>query len=136
MFLEVLIDHVLHIASPPATKFPLIDVIFPHIYALTRTYPVTAANICVGKLILMHKNLVRGLSQGADLDHAKTWPGIAELSLLRLLGKLWSASDMNHAVISPARVLIGSYLSLARIRSMRDIASGLFLCTILLQVCM
>jgi len=40
---------------------------------------------------------------------------------------------MNHQVISPARILIGSYLSLCRVRSTRDLASGLFLCTLVLQ---
>lgn len=129
-----MIDHVLHVASPPAPNFSLVDDMFPHIYALTKSYPVTAANACVAKLMLMHKNLLRGLSHGPTLERARTWPGTAELSLLRLLGQLWSASDMNHAVITPARVLIGSYLGLARVRSVKDIASGLFLCTIILQV--
>ncbi|GJJ07321.1 hypothetical protein Clacol_001522 [Clathrus columnatus] len=132
-FIRVLIDHVLDVASPPSPNLHLIDYLFPHIYALTKMYPVPAANVCVTKLTLMHKNLVCGLSQGAALEWARTWPGTAELVFLRLLGKLWSSSDMNHAVISPARILIGMYLSLARIRSVKDIASGLFLCTIILQ---
>ena len=41
---------------------------------------------------------------------------------------------MNHAVVSPTRVLMGAYLGLGRIRSIADVASGLFLCTIFLQV--
>lgn len=40
---------------------------------------------------------------------------------------------MNHAVVSPARLLIGSYLGLCRVRSIQDIASGLFLSTLFLQ---
>jgi nucleolar protein 14 len=81
----------------------------------------------------MHKNLKRGLSNGAlDLE-AKTWPGLAELSLFRTIGIVWPTSDMNHAVISPARLLMGAYLGLGRVRSLTDIASGLFLCTLYLQ---
>lgn len=81
----------------------------------------------------MHKNLKRGLSKGAlDLE-AKTWPSIPELSLLRVIGQLWPTSDMNHPVISPARLLMGAYLGLGRIRSLQDIASGLFLCSLFLQ---
>ena len=106
----------------------------PHIYALTQAYPVASAEIFVEKLSLMHKNLVRGLSKGATSPNSKTWPGPAELGLLRVLGVIWSTSDMNHAVISPTRVLMGAYLGLGRIRSISDLASGLFLCTIFLQV--
>lgn len=85
------------------------------------------------KMNIFYKNLKRGLSGGGlDLE-SRTFPGIAELSFLRLMGFIWSTSDMNHAVISPARVLMGSYLGLCRVRSVKDLASGLFLCTVLLQ---
>ena len=40
---------------------------------------------------------------------------------------------MNHAVVNPARLLMGSYLGLCRIRTLQDVASGLFLCTLFLQ---
>ena len=78
----------------------------------------------------MHKNLIRGLSVGAQ---GKTWPGLAELSLLRMIGLIWPTSDLNHAVVSPTRMLLGAYLGLGRVRSLSDIGSGLFLCTLFLQ---
>jgi nucleolar protein 14 len=81
----------------------------------------------------MHKNLKRGLSRGALDANTKTWPGIAELSFLRVTAVIWPTSDMNHPVISPARLLMGAYLGLGRVRSLRDIASGMFLCTLFLQ---
>ena len=81
----------------------------------------------------MHKNLKRGLAKGPLNPEAKTWPGLAELSLLRVIGTVWPTSDMNHPVISPARLLMGAYLGLGRVRSLIDIASGLFLCTMYLQ---
>lgn len=81
----------------------------------------------------MQKNLKRGLSHGVTELTSKTWPGLPELSLLRVVGLIWPTSDMNHPVVSPARLLMGSYLGLCRVRSLQDIASGLFLCTLLLQ---
>lgn len=81
----------------------------------------------------MHKNLKHGLSQGSLDPATKTWPGLPELSLLRIIGSIWSTSDLNHAVVSPTRVLMGAYLGLGRVRSLADIASGLFLCTLFLQ---
>ncbi len=81
----------------------------------------------------MHKNLKRGLSRGALDSESKTWPGVPELTLLRIIGLIWPTSDLNHAVVSPTRVLIGAYLGLGRVRSLHDIASGLFLSTLFLQ---
>ena len=81
----------------------------------------------------MHKNLKRGLSHGAAGVDAKTWPGLPELVFLRVLGVLWPTSDMRHPVVSPVRLLMGSYLALCKIRSLADAASGLFLCTLFLQ---
>ncbi|KAJ7102657.1 nucleolar protein 14 [Mycena crocata] len=130
---SVLIDHLLYISSPPEPHLSLVSSILPHLCALTRTYPIQAAENFVEKLSLMHKNLKRGLSRGALDPQSKTWPGLSELSLLRIIGSTWPTSDLNHAVISPTRVLMGAYLGLGRVRSLADIASGLFLCTLFLQ---
>ena len=40
---------------------------------------------------------------------------------------------MKHAVVGPARYLMGAYLALPRIRSLADIASGLFVCSLFLE---
>ena len=81
----------------------------------------------------MHKNLSRGLARGALRPEANTWPGLAELFLLRMIGLIWPTSDLNHAVVSPTRILLGAYLGLGRVRSLGDISSGFFLCTLFLQ---
>lgn len=83
----------------------------------------------------MQKNLVRGLSRGAQLPDSKTFPGPSELALLRLIGAIWSTSDLSHPVVTPAMLLIGQYLGQCRVRNLSDLASGLFLCTLVLQVC-
>ncbi|KAK0206966.1 nucleolar protein 14 [Desarmillaria ectypa] len=129
----VLIDHVLYLSSPPTPRLTHISALLPHLFALTKAYPVQSAEFFVKKLTLMHKNLDRGLSRGALNPEAKTWPNLPELSLLRIIGVAWSTSDLHHAVVSPTRVLMGAYLGLGRVRSLADIASGLFLCSLFLQ---
>ncbi|KAG6902471.1 hypothetical protein C0995_016333 [Termitomyces sp. Mi166 len=129
----ILIDHILYITTPPEPRFSLVSLMLPHLEALTKAYPIQVAEHFVEKLSLMHKNLKRGLSRGALDPEAKTWPGLSELTLLRIIGSTWSTSDLNHAVVSPTRVLLGAYLGLGRVRSLSDIASGLFLCTLFLQ---
>ncbi|KAH9943198.1 Nop14-like protein [Epithele typhae] len=129
----VLIEHILYITAPPTPRFNVLTSLLPHLAALTKSYPIQSAEAFVEKLALMHKNLKRGLSKGPNSQDAKTWPGLSELSLLRVIGRIWPTSDMNHPVISPARLLMGAYLGLARVRSLQDIASGLFLCGLFLQ---
>ena len=129
----MLIDHILHITSGPTPRFSLIPGLLPHLAALTKAYPVQSAEDFIRKLVLMQKNLKHGLSQGPSNPESKTWPGLPELTLLRVIGALWPTSDLHHVVISPARILMGSYLGLCRVRSFADLASGLFLCTLFLQ---
>ncbi|KAH9999986.1 nucleolar protein 14 [Russula vinacea] len=130
---SVLIDHILHVASPPTPRLSVVSGLLLHLHALTKAYPRQTAEHFNRKLVLMHKNLKRGLNRGAADDDAKTWPGLPELVFLQILGVLWPTSDMRHMIVSPARLLMGSYLGLCKIRSLVDAASGLFLCTLFLQ---
>ncbi|KAI5893598.1 Nop14-like protein [Schizophyllum commune H4-8] len=129
---NVLIDHALYVTAPPHPNYTLLNSVLPHLCSLIKAFPTSSASYFVEKLVLMDKNLRRGLSNPLD-PNAKTWPGTSELSLLRILGAVWSTSDLHHVVVSPARLLMGSYLGLARVRSLSDIASGLFLCTLFYQ---
>ncbi|KAF9651692.1 Nop14-like protein [Thelephora ganbajun] len=129
----VLIDYILHIMTPPSPRFNLLSALIPHLFALSKTYPTAAAQHFVEKLVLMQKNLRLGLSRGATKPDVKTWPSLPELMLLRTAGLIWSASDLNHPVIGPARLLMASYLGLCRVRDLCDICSGLFICTLWLQ---
>ena len=127
--ISVLLDHILYVSSeyPPATM--VVDAILPHFVELSEVYPIRSAEEFVKKLKVMQKNLNRGLQDPLS-PSSKTFPGVPELILLRVLGGMWSTSDMKHAVVGPARYLMGAYLGLPRIRSLADIASGLFLCTL------
>ncbi|KAH9977668.1 Nop14-like family-domain-containing protein [Lactifluus volemus] len=111
----VLIDHILHVTSSPDPQLSVVSDLLLHIRALTNAYPRQTAEHFIRKLSLMHKNLRRGLNRSAVDCDAKTWPGLPELVLLRTLGALWPTSDMHHVVVSPARLLMGSYLGLCKI---------------------
>lgn len=132
-FLGVLLDYILILASQPNPPFDIITALGPHLAALVKLNPLTAASHFVSKLTLMQKNLQKGLARGPSNTTSKTLPGVPELAILRIIGTTWSTSDFSHPVVQPAMLLIGQYLSQSRIRSVADLGSGLFLCSIVLQ---
>jgi nucleolar protein 14 len=134
LFLGVLIDHLLYtVSAADRPSFADNPVILKHILSMVKAYPLSTASYSVRKLGLMQKNLVRGLQSGPSEVKSKTWPGPAELTLLRLIGTVWSTSDFSHPVVAPAMLLISQYLGQCRVRDTRDLASGIFLCTLVLQ---
>ncbi|GAA5952736.1 hypothetical protein JCM8115_002335 [Rhodotorula mucilaginosa] len=134
VFASVLLDHIVFLsASSSPTAFETINSILPPLLTLSHAYPLTCAPHYVKKIGLMHKNLLRGLIKGPLEPAAKTWPGVPELTLLRLVGMVWSTSDLSHPVVAPALLLISEYLSQCRVRSLSDVASGLFLCSLVAQ---
>jgi nucleolar protein 14 len=133
-FLQVLIDHVLYSAATEQDPAATLNVLTPHILSLSKAYSLESAQHFISKLVLMQKNLVRGLAAGAQAPGSKTWPGLPEMALLRLVGLVWSTSDFSHPVVAPAMLLMCQYLNQCRVRSLEDVKAGLFLCTLCLQV--
>jgi len=133
-FLGVLLDYILIVAGRAIPAFNLISVLTPHIIASVKLNPLTAATHFIAKLSLMQKNLARGHARGASREDSKTFPGCPEIVILRLVGVVWSTSDFSHPVVAPAVLLMCQYLGQSRIRSVSDLASGLFLCSLLAQV--
>ncbi|KAJ1033240.1 hypothetical protein NDA13_001237 [Ustilago tritici] len=140
----VLIDHALHWAgqaqlhqSKTGEKhklaFAIVNSVIPHIFSLSQNYPAASAEHFVGKLALMQRNLSRGLAKGPIEADARTWPRLPELTMLRLVGSVWPTSDKQHNVTTPLALLIAQYLGHARIRSVSDLASGLFLCSLVVS---
>ncbi|WOO79724.1 putative nucleolar complex protein 14 [Vanrija pseudolonga] len=132
-FLGVLLDYILVLASQDEPPFAIISALGPHLAALVKLNPLTAASHFIAKLSIMQKNLQRGLARGASNPTSKTLPSAPELVILRLVGVTWSTSDFSHPVVQPAVLLIGQYLSQSRIRGIADVASGLFLCSVISQ---
>ena len=134
IFLGVLLDHLLYLSSASDTSsFRHSAILLSHIFSLSHSFPISAAKFCVAKISLMHKNLSHGLQIGLLDESSKTWPGPVELTLLRTIGVLWSTSDFSHPVVAPSMLLICQYLGQCRIRSLQDVTSGLFLCSLVLQ---
>ena len=119
--------------SQPDGSFASVTPILPHITSLVPSFPLTTSRYFVAKLSVMQKNLTKGLAAGPLEASSRTWPGIGELVILRLVGLFFSTSDFSHPVAAPAMLLMCQYLGQCRIRSFRDIVSGAFLVSLIQQ---
>lgn len=131
-FSGVLLDHIIYSATLSPPSFVVIEALVPHLYALTKAYPIKSAEHFRSKLNLLQKNFTKGLQDPLEIS-SKTFPGLPELVFLRVLGSIWSTSDMKHAVVGLAHYLMGAYLGLGRVRDIKDIASGLTICSLFIQ---
>lgn len=67
------------------------------------------------------------------LSNRKLFPKLETLVFLKLVGTFFSVSDFRHPVATPSFVFIQEILSEARVKTRADIASGLFLVTLVLD---
>lgn len=133
VFTTVLLEHIIYAGSVEDGSFASINSLLPHVFDLVPSFPLSSATFFVRKLALMQKNLARGLAAGSLTATSKTWPGMGEITLLRLIGIIWSTSDLSHPVAAPALLLISQYLGQCRVRSLADLAKGSFLVTLTMQ---
>ena len=132
--LGILLEHIINRGSE-SNEFALVSLLMPHINALVNLNVLSAAEMFKEKLAEMHAILLDKLEQ-ARLDDKtmSVFPETGDLAILRMIGTIWSTSDFSHPVSVPAALYMGQVLSQAPIRSLSDLAKGLFMSAIFLQV--
>ncbi|CAI5984434.1 unnamed protein product [Closterium sp. NIES-64] len=63
-----------------------------------------------------------------------SWPTARTLLLLRLWALIFPSSDFRHPVMTPVSLLLGQFLSCCPVRSTKDVAAGLFISALLLNM--
>ena len=59
------------------------------------------------------------------------YPEYSDLLLLSLLGNVFSTSDRYHWTVTPAMLIMGQHLAQLSIRNLKDVFSGLFICSLI-----
>lgn len=65
--------------------------------------------------------------------NTRQYPQLDTLIYFQIMGKLFPTSDYRHPVLTPANVFIHQILSQCRVKSRADVASGLYLSTLILE---
>lgn len=107
----------------PVHCFTVLDRILPFLYDLSHINPAETTK-CFLEVIKEKQLEFRG---------AKEFPKLDTLVFLKIVSSLYSVSDFRHGIASPCVIFISQILSRSRVANRSDIASGLFLVTVLLE---
>ncbi|KAF8978069.1 nucleolar complex protein 14 [Entomortierella lignicola] len=130
IFYPILLDYAFQL-SASESKYPtaVLNKLVRHIYAMTTQLGDHATECILGFLEAFESDLTKSISSGSSSG----FPSIEKLTFLRILGQIYSTSDFQHQVITPAQFLMSQYLGQCQVSSVKDIASGLMLCNLFLD---
>lgn len=132
VFYGCLMQHFVTLAAATPPEMAHLDALVPHIFALTSHVPFYAATLARTRLTKAHKQLAQRLRD--PVLKAQAWPAPRVLLLLRLFTVLYPVSDKRHPVLTPASLLATSALTLCPLARPRDVATGLFLASLVVHM--
>ncbi|RCH91257.1 nucleolar complex protein 14, partial [Rhizopus azygosporus] len=130
IFLGVLVDHVAYLAS---TVSPLprevLEKLSVHIFELSQQVPEAAADLFTDKLRKMQAEMGKKIK----FDNGSSWPDVEDLIYLRTIGQIFSTSDLQHPIGTPATLFMCHALAQCKVQTEIDMGRGLFLTQILYE---
>ncbi|KAI8065864.1 nucleolar protein 14 [Gongronella butleri] len=128
-FLGVLLDHVAYITS---TVTPLavdiVEALSNHVYEIAHQVPEAAATVFQAKVKQMHTDMLQKMRHNTS-----ALPNVEDIVVLRLLGQVFSTSDLNHLVATPASLLMAQALAQSNLSTQVDLGRGVFVAQLFLE---
>ena len=70
----------------------------------------------------------------AEYDRTpSSWPSLGTLLLLKAMGHIFPVTDRRHPVVTPGLILLGQVLAQTPVRSLQDVAKGIFCCGLMVE---
>lgn len=107
-------------------SFEVCQALVPRIYELAQNNPEN-----------VHHSLLEVIKEKYE-DYGKQpkkYPGLEVLIFLKLVSVLLPTSDFRHQVVTPCFVFMETILTKCKVQCKRDISYGLFIVTLILEVC-
>ncbi|XP_058081634.1 uncharacterized protein LOC131229663 [Magnolia sinica] len=130
VFYGVLLQYFAVLANQKPLNFKLLNLLVKPLMEMSAETPYFAA-ICARQRILRIRTQ---FCEDVKNPEKSIWPSLKTLFLLRLWSMIFPCSDFRHVVMTPAILLMCEYLMRCPIISDRDIATGSFLCSMVLSV--
>lgn len=107
-------------------SFAILTALTEHIFALAQLNKESTHNSILEVIKEKHEEYRK---------KNKKYPGLELLIFFKLVSLLFSTSDFRHQIVTPCFIFMEQILKYCRIKTARDISYGLFVCTLVLEVC-
>lgn len=121
VFSTTLVDHISYLANTtPKPSFAGLEALIRHVHSLAKMFPDE-----IGRTFRRH---LKSLILSRPLE-----PTPGDLIILTAIGTIFPTSDHFHQVVTPAMLYIGLYLGQRFPKTLNDLATGTYLCSLCLQ---
>ncbi|KAI9300728.1 nucleolar protein 14 [Cunninghamella echinulata] len=131
-FLGVIVDHLGYVSSTvsplPTT---LLEKLCEHIFEMAQQVPEAASEVFSSKVKKMHHDMSQKMKNGNG--KSSCLPDVEDITILRSLCQVFSTSDLNHLIATPALLFMAQALAQCPIHTELDIGRGIFLTQLFLE---
>ena len=140
-FLDILLKHFVNVGdslSYASEKQSLeirqeLDYLVTYIFNLCQDITDAVPPLFGRTIKILHSQLQKRLREYALGNIKCTWPSLGKLLLFKLAGRIFSVTDFSHSIITSMTLLLCQCLSQCAVNSVKDVASGLLVCSILID---
>ena len=123
----LLLEYRDYLVSKPVPDVLSLAATEENIVEMCRYYSFTVSEVAIMRIVEMQSRLVKSLTKNAK---RQVFLCLSDLYFLDLMGKVYSTSDFDHPVITPAMLVMSQYLAQCPVQTAQDAVAGLFICQI------
>lgn len=127
-FTPIVLKVILQLAKEDAIPFDIVSAILVRLHGLATQFPSALTQEVFAAIEAGRKRLA--MSMTTD----RAFPSAQDLVLFYVVGQVYPTSDLSHIVVNPVKLFMAQILSQMKVKSFQDLARGLFICSLFLQV--
>ena len=118
-------------------RYEQLDGLTKVLYSMAQDAPDSAGAVWARRLGILQnahaKRLRDAEMEFEEEEETSAWPSTGVLLMLRSLGHIFPVTDKRHYVVTPAILLLGQFVAHTPVRSMNDLAMGIFCAGLLVE---
>ena len=119
----------LHLVSEDLLSFNNCLAIISRLHVLATQFPSALTQEVFTTIEDGRKRLLKSFNTAKH-----DFPAPQDLVLFYTIGQIYETSELSHTIVNATTLFMGQILSQMRVRSIQDVARGLFVCSMFLQV--
>ena len=119
---------ILSLAAQTPVPFNAIKAVIVRLHGLATQFPGVLTSEFFAALEASRKRFANSLAE------EKVFPTAQELILFYTVGQIYPPSDLVHVIVNPTTLFMGQILGQMKVKAVQDLARGLFVASLFLQV--